>query len=227
MGAIKAIETQYKGYRFRSRLEARWAVFFDALGLLWEYEPEGFVLSSGGKYLPDFKIPHCGFWVNKQPIIGGTLYVEVKPESVTNGELSKPIGFAIEMDRRSALLIAAGDPLRVCSGGTIPLLTSGGDKRDCDCGQKNCDTCRVNEFAAYVDKCGDDNCLQGSHLYLALRPKGDSEYRAFKKAATEAFDLPCRSAPFLSMKQAADLARSARFEHGEKPKIPFGRTTRK
>ena len=32
---IKAIETSYKGYLFRSRLEARWAVFFDALGLVW------------------------------------------------------------------------------------------------------------------------------------------------------------------------------------------------
>ena len=29
MSDIKAIETYYKGYRFRSRLEARWAVFFD------------------------------------------------------------------------------------------------------------------------------------------------------------------------------------------------------
>jgi hypothetical protein len=27
--SAKAIETHYKGYRFRSRLEARWAVFFD------------------------------------------------------------------------------------------------------------------------------------------------------------------------------------------------------
>jgi hypothetical protein len=26
---IKAIETRYKGYRFRSRLEARWAVRFE------------------------------------------------------------------------------------------------------------------------------------------------------------------------------------------------------
>lgn len=50
---IKAIETSYKGYRFRSRLEARWAVFFDALGIAWEYEPEGFELPSG-RYLPDF-----------------------------------------------------------------------------------------------------------------------------------------------------------------------------
>ena len=30
---IAAIETEYCGYRFRSRLEARWAVFLDALGI--------------------------------------------------------------------------------------------------------------------------------------------------------------------------------------------------
>ncbi|MCB6994492.1 hypothetical protein LI177_13475 [bacterium 210820-DFI.6.37] len=30
MNQLKAIQTEYKGYRFRSRLEARWAVFFDA-----------------------------------------------------------------------------------------------------------------------------------------------------------------------------------------------------
>lgn len=52
---MKAIETHYKGYRFRSRLEARWAVFFDAMGLRWEYEPEGFELPSGC-YLPDFRL---------------------------------------------------------------------------------------------------------------------------------------------------------------------------
>lgn len=39
---IQAIETSYKGCRFRSRLEARYAVFFDALGIEWQYEPQGF-----------------------------------------------------------------------------------------------------------------------------------------------------------------------------------------
>jgi hypothetical protein len=39
---IKPIETRYKGYRFRSRLEARWAVFFDTMEIPWEYEKEGF-----------------------------------------------------------------------------------------------------------------------------------------------------------------------------------------
>lgn len=53
---LKAIETHYKGYRFRSRLEARWAVFFDNIGLEWVYEPEGFELGDGVRYLPDFKI---------------------------------------------------------------------------------------------------------------------------------------------------------------------------
>lgn len=52
---IKAIQTRYKGYNFRSRLEARWAVFFDACGYQWEYEPEGFDLGETW-YLPDFKI---------------------------------------------------------------------------------------------------------------------------------------------------------------------------
>lgn len=53
--AIRPIETAYAGCRFRSRLEARWAVFFDALKIKWEYEPEGFE-TSAGRYLPDFRI---------------------------------------------------------------------------------------------------------------------------------------------------------------------------
>lgn len=31
MEQFTAIQTEYNGYLFRSRLEARWAVFFDAL----------------------------------------------------------------------------------------------------------------------------------------------------------------------------------------------------
>jgi hypothetical protein len=66
---IRPIETVYHGYRFRSRLEARWAVFFQTLGVPWEYEPEGFVLSTGEWYLPDFRIQ----------LGPGSLWAEVKP----------------------------------------------------------------------------------------------------------------------------------------------------
>lgn len=55
---IKAIDTHYKGYRFRSRLEARWAVFFDGIQAQWSYESEGYLLNKfifeDDPYLPDF-----------------------------------------------------------------------------------------------------------------------------------------------------------------------------
>jgi hypothetical protein len=64
---IKAIETAYNGYRFRSRLEARWAVFFDTLGVRYEYEKQGFDLGEAGYYLPDFWLPEEKFWVEIKP----------------------------------------------------------------------------------------------------------------------------------------------------------------
>lgn len=59
--SVSAIPTRYAGCHFRSRLEARWAVFFDHLKLLWQYEPEGFALPSGW-YLPDFWLPSLDAW---------------------------------------------------------------------------------------------------------------------------------------------------------------------
>ena len=70
---IKAIETVYNGYRFRSRLEARWAVFFDALGVKYEYEPEGYDLGEAGKYLPDFWLPEYSLWVEVKRSSGGCI----------------------------------------------------------------------------------------------------------------------------------------------------------
>ena len=66
---IKAIETKYRGYRFRSRLEARWAVFFDEIGIKYEYEPEGFELSDGTKYLPDFYLSEFHVYAEIKPLL--------------------------------------------------------------------------------------------------------------------------------------------------------------
>jgi hypothetical protein len=73
---VKAIETRYKGYRFRSRLEARWAVFFDREHLAWEYERQGYDLD-GLAYLPDFWLPQVRMWA------------EVKAEAFTAVEVEK------------------------------------------------------------------------------------------------------------------------------------------
>jgi hypothetical protein len=60
--AVTALETEYAGVMFRSRIEARWAVFLDEFGIIWEYEKEG--LNLGGTwYLPDFWLPQLGVWM--------------------------------------------------------------------------------------------------------------------------------------------------------------------
>lgn len=87
MSELKAIQTEYKGYLFRSRLEARWAVFFDAIGVAWEYEPEGIVLSDESQYLPDFYLSdfHCYFEV-KRKSIKGTAEEEKAIWKISNGQ---------------------------------------------------------------------------------------------------------------------------------------------
>lgn len=60
MNGIKPLDTLYDGHYFRSRTEARWAVFFNALGIKYEYEPEGYKLEDGTCYLPDFWLPDVG-----------------------------------------------------------------------------------------------------------------------------------------------------------------------
>jgi hypothetical protein len=83
---MKPIETYYNGYRFRSRLEARWAVFFDALDIDYEYEPEGYELKNGKRYLPDFYLP----------TFNGGLYCEVKP---VGGDFTKALLFSEEINQ--------------------------------------------------------------------------------------------------------------------------------
>lgn len=59
---IKPIPTIYSGIHFRSKLEAQWAKFFDAMKIKWIYEPEGYQLSDGTWYLPDFYLPDSKQW---------------------------------------------------------------------------------------------------------------------------------------------------------------------
>lgn len=82
--APKAIETHYRGCRFRSRLEARWAVFLDTLGVRWVYEREGYDLGPAGWYLPDF-------WLAD---VSGGLWLEIKPEEPSAEDRRKMIGLA-------------------------------------------------------------------------------------------------------------------------------------
>jgi len=80
---MKVLETAYRGHRFRSRLEARWAVFYDTLGIPFIYEPEGYALGPNEDvpYLPDFYLPEVHY--------GTGCYVEIKGDHPTQEALQK------------------------------------------------------------------------------------------------------------------------------------------
>jgi hypothetical protein len=114
---IKAIETRYKGYRFRSRLEARWAVFFGSLGIRWQFEPEGFDLSERGLgyYLPDFFLPDQNCWI------------EVKPESFNcrDEDAYKKLAYVAAATNARGLLVAGEPYLNVVMGGFETYMPDG------------------------------------------------------------------------------------------------------
>lgn len=66
MSEIKAIDTVYRGFKFRSRLEARWAFFFDLCGVEWEYELQGYE-TPAGRYLPDFYLHQYNVFAEIKP----------------------------------------------------------------------------------------------------------------------------------------------------------------
>ena len=93
---LDPIPTIYNGVRYRSRLEARWALFFDAIGLRAQYELDGWEIRPGVAYLADFWLPQI------------KMFFEVKPTDPEWEEIQKCSGLTqvAECD----MLLAVGAP---------------------------------------------------------------------------------------------------------------------
>lgn len=101
--SIKPIETKYNGFRLRSRLEARWAVFFDMIGLKYEYEVEGFEMN-GIRYLPDFYIPSLDRWF------------EIKGKPLSEYEMKKCEEFCFNKDNENikfSVLVGSPEAVKI------------------------------------------------------------------------------------------------------------------
>jgi hypothetical protein len=117
---IKAIRTAYHGVDFRSRLEAKYAQFFDAHDIKWLYEVEGYDLD-GEYYIPDFWLPEIKtFFEVKGPVKVGLektqrlahlLYLQDdREESEWYPEIEVVIG-----DEEGRLALAAGGDIQMGS----------------------------------------------------------------------------------------------------------------
>jgi hypothetical protein len=97
--SIKSLPSVYRGITFRSRLEARWAAYFDLLQIQWIYEPEGFELPSGN-YCPDFEIKSFYFKSN---------YLEVKPNKESADFIAHKLVDLVKMTKRDVFCVI-GNP---------------------------------------------------------------------------------------------------------------------
>ncbi len=201
MNKIKAIQTEFNGYLFRSRLEARWAVFFDTCRIKYEYEPEGYDLGNGIMYLPDFLLHD----VDGRD--GGELYVEVKGKMTDADAYKIKRFYEIGKDdhdaygkSKTAILVVGNIP----SGSNIndiirfiqdEAYASNGNWP----GSYNFETIDGDYFAAYpgINKKGRFELFGDDSSYLCY----------MDRTATE---------------KAYRTARQARFEHGERPHLKGG-----
>ena len=199
MKTITAIPTEYKGYRFRSRLEARWAVFFDACRVKWEYEPEGFALPNGQNYLPDFLLHGCD---GRSP---SDLYVEVKGK-MTEADAEKIWQFSgVEyvdkhMNVANPILVVAGIP-------------DGDDIRDIEnfCKEWGYDGFPGIKRGPYPFNF---ETIDGDHFVAHPGINKNGRFELFGDDSSYTYDRD--NAATL---RAFKLARQARFEHGEHPRI--------
>ena len=215
-----AIETEYDGYRFRSRLEAKWAVFFDAMGIVFDYEPEGFEFD-GTRYLPDFYLPEFG------------VYVEIKPY---NRSVVHCLGDGNKWERKcskfrdcvgKAILICYGDPAE----NTFQYLFAW-DSTDGSAGvYDDKATFKVHDGIAYLVT---NNARRSRDVYVTERFESNDRlvtawqwlhfdeykvYRLLQDAALKSVDEPFEYTATDKLNSAKRAARQARFEHGEKPRV--------
>lgn len=217
---IKPIETYYNGYRFRSRLEARWAVFFDALGVRYEYEPEGFELGDREYYLPDFYLNDF------------ELYIEIKPfdrsvvQYVGDNNTWEQKCARFRNYTGKAILLCYGDPSEAIykrffgwdisdsSGGTSEYQALFYDY----CGEIKlllADDRPDREICVTEDYKENENVISDSRL-LSDNQRFFCHY-IWSEAQNDQWQQGMKLNNYTRIANAQLAARQARFEHGEMP----------
>jgi hypothetical protein len=195
---IQPIETHYAGCRFRSRLEARWAVFFDALGIEWEYEMQGYLVGPAQRpYLPDFFLPTSGTWI------------EVKG---SEDEMDRGLIFQASCDLPDRCTVRGPKFLLL---GPIPDV-----RRSCDLGWLGFDPCRDEDntywLGDYNDYWGFDGYVdRGGMQWIDISGSAPLLDSGGREIWLEPADCNNSGRPHAATVAAYRAARSARFEHGE------------
>lgn len=158
-----AILTTYQGITFRSRTEAKWAVFFDHLNIPYKYELEGYA-ENGIAYLPDFflEIQDC--------------FIEIKPTSPSKEEIDKA-WIPVETEKKD-LFFLCGTPQKYIAFGLFPEYLASKRQSD-ERGWAHCPECDVKGLVYFgaTEKLNCCNQNPGHSLAGVYQEKMDEAIR--------------------------------------------------
>lgn len=215
MSQIKAIETVYKGYRFRSRLEARWAVFFGEAGIEYQYEPQGFTGIDGDPYLPDFYLP------------GEKVYAEVKGTNEQLKDDARKILGAIDFNctpvAKGLIILGEIPNYENFSWGNIPMFPYLWHEKSCVRVERATFCKEIDSTSENIKLIkGNKNIISslfqydfGATVAGGEIPDFVSINESWTHDALYSFTVKFNT----KLINAYKAARQARFEHGEKPVI--------
>lgn len=190
---IQPVQTRYAGCHFRSRLEARWAVFFDHLDIEWLYEPERYMVGGMVRrtYLPDFYLATDELWVEVKgapaaldprlmddaadPVTG----LPTNPHGIPSGE------YGLVVPR----ILLLGQVPRIAASHGVVCVVSG---------------------SIVATTRGIFTCRDGKHRLTLVGVPGPDDSDGRQLEPTSAGLTPCDH-----VRSAYIAASSARFEHGE------------
>ena len=172
---MAAQEDWYNGIKFRSKLESKTAQALDNIGIPYQYEPDGYKLSNGMWYRPDFWLPDAGQYIECKGVMDAT-------------DSAKIMG----------LVEDTGKPVLVISYDNAMLVKKFWDRPDgeiamysCQLVLDRCANCGAIWFVSYEDsyqcpKCGnhDGGTLVGYMTDI------ESGQQLFKYGQTVAADKP-------------------------------------
>lgn len=116
----KAMEVLYSGRVFRSRLEARWAVFLDLLGVNWDYEACFYEIGPDLYYLPDFYLPDHQTWLE----VKGAPFMDTASYAKVLGAIAGPNPIPLrEYPYTPSERLLLGGPFRAPRNGLTPVHT--------------------------------------------------------------------------------------------------------
>lgn len=188
---LKPIQTQYAGCRFRSRIEARHAVFFDALKVRWDYEPEGFDLGATGRYLPDFFLPELNCWVEikgQVPGAGERVKAEVLAQQSQQSVFIFYGGMEVPVERKTEHGLEIVNGTQAIGFGLRPYPWGGVAFKQLPAIWVECQACRGVQIVG-IKKDGKPTMNGCGCLSASLQPKSSRMQNAYAKARGARFEF--------------------------------------